>query len=345
MRATDHRSVDVAEETVGATAQRAIERYEKSYRNAALAILAVTLLTTLACGIIAFVEKTATSQDAVYLEVVEEHVATTPFTILLIGSDSREGTALYTGKENERSQVNQYADIMTLACVDPVARSIALVTVPRDTWHDGRKINAALENGDPLEVVTAVENLTGASIDYYVMTDFINFEELVDGIGGVVVDVPVKVTVADPATAEDVTVLAGENQQLSGAETLALSRARKEYGKDQDALRQVNVRSVEIALIDSVLSGKVGIPLALGMLNTCTTNNLDMGMLKWIAEDFGANYSSVSYYSGTGPYHGSTRSSDEQWIVPSDETMWQTLLEAVYAGADPATVIAPPSFE
>ena len=36
---------------------------------------------------------------------------TEPLYVLLIGSDSRKGTALYTGKSNEHAQVNQHSDI------------------------------------------------------------------------------------------------------------------------------------------------------------------------------------------------------------------------------------------
>lgn len=319
--------------------------HKTAYRKAAWSVLVVALVTALACAAMAVIDRTTTSYDAVYLEVGDESPTYEPFTVLLIGSDSRAGTALYTGKENEASQIDQYADIMTLVRVDPIAYTITLVTVPRDTWHDNRKVNAALIDGDPLEVVSAVESLTSATIDYYILTNFIDFERLVDGLGGVTVDVPVKVTVPDPATAEDVTVRAGEAQTLDGSEALAFSRARKEYGKEQDALRQVNVREVEMSLIDSVLSGEASLPLALSLLNACTTHDIDMSLLKWVAESFRENYDLITYYSGTGPYHGGTRKSDGQWVVPSNEDTWVKLMEAVSNGEDPAAIVYPPTFD
>lgn len=54
-----------------------------------------------------------------------------------------------------------------------------------------------LVHGDPLQTVDAVERLTGVEIDYYLMTTFTAFEDLVDALGGVTVDVPKTVKVPD----------------------------------------------------------------------------------------------------------------------------------------------------
>ena len=137
---------------------------------------------------------------------------------------------------------------------------------------------------------------------------------------------------------------AGKSRPLDGSEALALSRARKEYIGYQDALRQVNVRNIEIALVDSVLSGKINISTSLDALSNWTTTNIDLGMLKWVAGEFSENYESITYYSGTGPYVGDYRESDGEWIVPADTETWMLVMQAVNEGADPSTVIAPPTF-
>ena len=323
-------------------------KHRKPYKTAAVTAFVVGLITALACGAMFLVDQMADADETIYLEIVEEHAVSEPITILLIGSDSRVGTALYTGKTDDPSQAEQYADILTIAHINPKTYTISLVSVPRDTWHHDQKINASLRNNDPLEVVSEVESLTSANIDYYVMTDFLSFEQLIDDIGGVTVNVPLTVAVPDPATTEKVTVKEGEGQTLNGAEALALSRARKEYsenyGISSDALRQINVRNLEIALIDSVLTEKVSLPLALGTLNVCTTNNLDMSAIKWIAEDFADNYDAVVYRSVTGPYHGYERAADGQWIVPRSFGTWSKLITIVEEGGDPATIVPPPAF-
>lgn len=326
----------------------AIEHH-KSYKTATITVLVVGLITALTCVAMFLVDQMADADETIYLEVVEEHAVSEPITILLIGSDSRVGTALYTGKADERSQTEQYADILTIVHINPKTYTITLVSVPRDTWHHDQKINASLRNNDPLEVITEVESLTSANIDYYIMTDFLSFEQIIDDIGGVTVDVPITVAVPDPATTEKITVEEGNDQTLDGAEALAFSRARKEYSEhydiSSDALRQVNVRNVEISLIDSVLANKTSLPLALAALNSYTTNNLDMGAIKWIAEDFAANHYAVVYYSATGPYRGYERAADGQWIVPRSLGTWSKLMNAVEEGGDPSTIVSPPTFD
>ena len=88
---------------------------------------------------------------------------------------------------------------------------------------------------------------------YKRQTTFTAFEDLVDALGGVTVDVPKTVKVPDPSTAENVTVTKGDNQTLDGSEALVFARARKEYANDQDAVRQVNVRQLEQSIIRTVL--------------------------------------------------------------------------------------------
>ena len=322
-----------------------IDYQKQARRNAAFSVLAVALITAIACAAIAIIDRTAPHGETLYLEVVEGHPYYEPFTVLLIGSDSRKGTALYTGRENEHAQIDQHADILTLVRIDPVEHVVTLLTIPRDTWYADQKINAALLNGDPLDVVNEVEAMLETSIDYYALIDFIGFEKLVNEIGGVAVSVPQEITVPDPATAEEVTVEAGESQQLNGSEALVLSRARKEYAGYQDALRQVNVRNLEMALIDSVLSGKVDVNIALNALNAFAMNNIDMSFLKWVAQELAAAPDGVTYYSGTGPYAGDNREDDGQWVVPFDEAAWAEVMQAFSTGGDPASVIAPPAFE
>ena len=213
-----------------------------------------------------------------------------PFYVLLIGSDSRKGTALYTGKASDHAQLDQHADVITLVRVDPANYQLTLVTVPRDTVLPGEssKINDTLVHGDPMQTVDAVECLTGIEVDYYLMTTFTAFEDLVDALGGVTVDVPKTVKVPDPSTAENVTVTKGDNQTLDGSEALVFARARKEYVNDQDAVRQMNVRQLEQNIICNVLgmSSESEIDQALIDLRNNTTSNMDMGKLGYLAMVF-----------------------------------------------------------
>ena len=221
----------------------------QSKRTAAAAVAVVAVLSLAFIGLVSFLDNAAgqVQTDSVSIEAVS---SSEPFYTLLIGSDSRKGTALYTGKKTDHAQVDQHADVMTLVRVDPETYTITLVSIPRDTVFQGTslKINDSLLGGDPEEVVASVERLTGVAIEYYMLTTFTSFEALIDALGGVTVDVPKNVTVPDPMTAENVSLKAGRSQSLDGSEALVLARARKEYGEHQEALRQMNLRSSATSL-------------------------------------------------------------------------------------------------
>ncbi|WP_044480132.1 LCP family protein [Paenibacillus antibioticophila] len=99
--------------------------------------------------------------------------------ILLMGVDAR---GLDKG-EVPRS------DTMLVASLDPVAKQIHLFSIMRDTYtkipeHGSDRINAAITYG-PNTAMSAVSELLGIPIQYYVYTDFQGFIELVDAVGGV----------------------------------------------------------------------------------------------------------------------------------------------------------------
>lgn len=322
---------------------------ERRSRIMAAAVVAVVFVVVcaglaLATGLDAAFpqEDGSVSPDA----VVDVTVPEDPFYVLLIGSDSRKGTALYTGRSNEHSQVDQRSDILTLVRVDPRNYVITLVTVPRDTELAGQyaKINEAFLEADPEKAVAAVGDLTGVYADYYAVTTFIGFEDLVDGLGGVEADVPREVKVQDPSTAADVELEPGDDQHLDGSEALVLARARKEYGDNQDALRQVNVRALEEALIRKVVDGEVSAAAASSVFSWTTSSDLDVQVLERLAQDFTNHRDQVVIYSCTGPYKGEENASG-LWVVKEDPETWAQLMRVVDAGANPDGIVEEPSFE
>jgi anionic cell wall polymer biosynthesis LytR-Cps2A-Psr (LCP) family protein len=111
-----------------------------------------------------------------------------PFTILLTGNDARKG------EEVAR------ADTIILAKVDPKAKKIWMLSIPRDTrveipGHGVNKINAARElggadDGDALLIET-VKQFTGIPVNYYMEVSFLGFVKAVDTVGGLWIDVDV----------------------------------------------------------------------------------------------------------------------------------------------------------
>ena len=316
---------------------------------AALTVVFVALFATAFIGVITMLNNWADTLEPNEEIAVASEAPVDPFYVLLIGSDSRKGTAIYTGKSNEHAQVDQHADIMTLLRIDPKTYTLTLVTVPRDTALEGEsgRLNESLLDNDPNQVVQAVGKLTGVYADYYMMTSFISFENLVNAIGGVNVDVPKTVSVTDPATGKSVKVKAGKNRRLDGAEALVLARARKDYERDQDALRQVNVRNIERALISKMLAmdGNFDVEHVLTVIEDDTKTNVDLASIGFLMLDFVGHADEVTIYDCTGPYAGSEREGDGLWVIEGDRDTWTRLMARVDAGEDPAGIVDPPSFD
>lgn len=112
-----------------------------------------------------------------------------PIYILALASD--QGAPRYKRGGNIKEG---RSDSIHIIAINPKTRSGSIVGIPRDTFvsMDGftGKINGAMAAGGPDKMVKIVEDLSGVKFDYYVITSFDGFEDAVNEIGGIVVDVP-----------------------------------------------------------------------------------------------------------------------------------------------------------
>src|SRR5690348_17360701 len=101
------------------------------------------------------------------------------FFILFVGSDFRPGVGGARG------------DALHLIGVNPSQHAATILDVPRDTCFNGDKINAANSRGGPRGQADAVSSLTGGTpISWVIEVDFDGFTKIVDGMGGITVNVP-----------------------------------------------------------------------------------------------------------------------------------------------------------
>ena len=103
-----------------------------------------------------------------------------------------------------------------------------MLAVPRDTLVDipgvgEDKINAAFAAGGPDLTAQVVENLTGVTVDDYVVVNFGGVKDIVDAMGGITVEVeePIEVGIEG----QPVSIPAG-TRELDGLEALAYVRYR-----------------------------------------------------------------------------------------------------------------------
>jgi LCP family protein required for cell wall assembly len=134
------------------------------------------------------------------------------FYIALVGTDFRPGVGGSRG------------DALHLVGVNPSTRVATMLNVPRDTCWQRGKINRAHAQDGPRGMANALGDLVGVPVAYVVSVDFAGFEGLVDGMGGVQVNVPTEMNDDYSGAA----FVPGE-QRLSGRQALAFSRDRHDF--------------------------------------------------------------------------------------------------------------------
>lgn len=94
------------------------------------------------------------------------------------------------------------SDTIMLGVFDTAAKKASLISVPRDTVvrYDGSyiKVNASYSYGGVEAVRDCVSKMLAVPIDYYVKVNVRAFREIVNAIGGVWFDVPVRMDYEDP---------------------------------------------------------------------------------------------------------------------------------------------------
>jgi LCP family protein required for cell wall assembly len=132
-------------------------------------------------------------------------------------------------------------DSMLVVTYDPAAGKSTFISVPRDLWvqvppNSGQyaKLNTlysyGVANGGPdvggMLAAQKVSTILGIDVPYWVSLDFAGFEQLVDKLGGVDIDVPDTFNASvSPTYAPYVTFHAGK-QHMDGTQALLFARAR-----------------------------------------------------------------------------------------------------------------------
>jgi LCP family protein required for cell wall assembly len=174
-------------------------------------------------------------------------------TVLLLGTDRRSSDS---DTDN--------TDILMLFHLDPDARRIVILSIPRDLYVEipgqgqGR-INTAYAQGEQdgtggLALARQTVSTTlGIPVQHAALLDFHAFVTLIDAIGGVDVDVPYAIrdpTYPDSGTGYDPFYLSAGQHHLDGATALKYARTRITSGGDFD--RATRQRQIVFAVRDRV---------------------------------------------------------------------------------------------
>ncbi|HEY2915599.1 MAG TPA: LCP family protein [Candidatus Limnocylindrales bacterium] len=176
-------------------------------------------------------------------------------------------TVLLTGIDHTTSRTESLNDTLLIASVNPLTKTISMVSFPRDvsefplyngaTYHG--KINSLMEwaashpqdfpDGPLPTLVHELSYLLGIPIHYYAAVDLDGFRQMIDAVGGVTVTV--QRAIDDPSYSYlDGThgfYLAAGVQVLDGRTALAYVRSRKGDG-DNDFTRAGRQQQLLLAL-------------------------------------------------------------------------------------------------
>ncbi len=199
-----------------------------------------------------YVEKTA---DKMYQPIDDEEQSAAkkreenlsnskPISIALMGVDEREGDV---GR----------SDTLMVLTVNPQAKKMQIVSIPRDTKTEiigadkTTKINAAYAYGGVKMALDTVENFTGIDIDYYAQVNMEALSDLVDAVGGITVNN--ELDWIDEGYYKKGYHYAEGNIQLDGAKALGFVRMRH-LDPNGDFGRNERQRKVLTAIIDKAAS-------------------------------------------------------------------------------------------
>ncbi len=191
-----------------------------------------------------------------------------PLNVLILGVDRRPSESQEAGR----------SDTIMLAQVTPGTGRVELLSVPRDLLVEVEpgvedRINNAYAYGGVEQARAVMEGVTGVPIDAHAIIDFQGFEDVVDAMGGVEVDVedeiPPKYEIQDGP------------QVLDGEQALFYARYRKTAGGDLDRIR--HQQKVLAALRARILSWNTVTKLP-SMLKIAYDNvDTDLGLFQGIS--------------------------------------------------------------
>ncbi|MBZ0293633.1 MAG: LCP family protein [Anaerolineae bacterium] len=187
--------------------------------------------------------------------------------ILLLGIDQRTG--VNDGEKFFRT------DTMMVVNIDPVRKSIGILSIPRDLWVDipdggpPARINTANSRGDsggypgggPALAIATIEDQLGLRVDYFLRVNFDVFTTIVDLIAPNEVEICVSQVIDDPDYPD-----AGYGttpvhfdpgcQKMDGERLLQYARTRATQGSDFDRARRqqevLKAMQAQLASLDGV---------------------------------------------------------------------------------------------
>lgn len=139
-------------------------------------------------------------------------------------------------------------DAMIYVNYDVKNGKVAMMSIPRDTYItneycNGHKLNSLYRGKNVQPFISQIEELIGVDIDYYLIFDSKMLHEIVDAVGGVEVDVPIRMKYDDPTQNLHIDLKPGV-QVLNGKQAEQFVRYRK--GNDGSGYAMGDLQRTEV---------------------------------------------------------------------------------------------------
>ena len=158
----------------------------------------------------------------------------------LAGKEIRDANGRVIGREKAARGSALGTNTDTILFVSILCNDINIIAIPRDIWLEDwvTKINSMYYYKGADGLKNAVANIIGLPIDYYAVVNLDIFEDLVDALGGVEVNVPYNMNYDDYAAGLRIHIKEGP-QLLDGKQAGGFVRFRRTERGDFDRIDRV----------------------------------------------------------------------------------------------------------
>ena len=191
------------------------------------------------------------------------------------------------------------ANVIMVGAFDIAEQQAYIISIPRDTRVDAERNRRKIVSAYPVGLRTGgheggvermkqeVQTLIGFRPDFYVLVDFDAFISIIDGFGGVEIDVPFHMRYDDPFQDLHIDIPAGL-QLLDGENALHFARFRRAnrgYREITDYQRIENQQLVINTIVQEMISPRtlLRIPGLLRTYREYVSTDLSLGEKLWFA--------------------------------------------------------------
>lgn len=184
-------------------------------------------------------------------------------------------------------------DLILLCQVNNPGNTIEILQIPRDTRvnnnRNDKKINSAYYSG--FDVMSKeIESVTGIKPEHYVMVSFKGFRDIINALGGVTVDVPIRMQYDDPVQDLEIDLKPGK-QKLNGKKAEMFMRFRKNNdgtGYPDGDIGRLNAQQQLYDAVSKKLFSPLGVvkyPAVFLAIKSNTTTNFKTGEIFGLMKD------------------------------------------------------------